>query len=82
LHATFVVHIAVATSLATIRFTSLSSMRAHARRGAVIWRVAWGLAPGVVAGSLLRPQIVDGMSSALVATVFAAFTGAAAAQIL
>jgi uncharacterized membrane protein YfcA len=77
-----VVHIAVATSLATIMFTSLSSMRAHARRGAVIWRVAWGLAPGIVAGSLLGPQIVAGMSSALVATLFAAFTGAAAMQIL
>jgi uncharacterized membrane protein YfcA len=77
-----VVHIAVATSLATIMFTSLSSMRAHARRGAVIWRVAWGLAPGIVAGSLLGPQIVAGMSSALVATLFAAFTGVAAVQIL
>ena len=77
-----VVHIAVATSLATIMFTSLSSMRAHARRGAVIWGVAWGLAPGIVAGSLLGPQIVAGMSSALVATLFAAFTGLAGVQML
>ena len=77
-----VVHIAVATSLATIMFTSLSSMRAHARRGAVLWHVVWGLAPGIVAGSLIGPQIVAGMSSAVVATLFAAFTGAAAVQIL
>jgi uncharacterized membrane protein YfcA len=77
-----VVHIAVATSLATIMFTSLSSMRAHARRGAVLWGVAWGLAPGIVAGSLIGPQIVATMSSALVATLFALFTGVSAVQML
>src|SRR5207237_278817 len=43
-----IVHIAVATSLATIMFTSISSMRAHARRGAVLWRVAWAPGPGTV----------------------------------
>jgi uncharacterized membrane protein YfcA len=77
-----VVHIAVATSLATIMFTSLSSMRAHARRGAVLWPVMWALAPGIVVGSLVGPQIVAGMSSALVATLFAAFTGVAGLQML
>ncbi|HZI82457.1 MAG TPA: sulfite exporter TauE/SafE family protein [Casimicrobiaceae bacterium] len=77
-----VVHMAVATSLATIMFTSLSSMRAHARRGAVLWHVMWGLAPGIVAGSLVGPQIVAVMSSALVAALFAAFTGFAGVQML
>ncbi len=77
-----VVHIAVATSLATIMFTSLSSMRAHARRGAVLWHVVWGLAPGIVVGSLVGPQIVAVMSSAVVAALFAAFTGIAAVQIM
>jgi len=77
-----VVHIAVATSLATIMFTSLSSMRAHARRGAVLWGVAWGLAPGIVVGSLIGPQIVATMSSALVAALFALFTGVSAVQML
>ncbi len=32
-----VVHIAIATSMATIIFTSLSSVRAHHKRGAVRW---------------------------------------------
>ena len=77
-----VVHIAVATSLATIMFTSLSSMRAHARRGGVLWHVVWALAPGIVVGSLLGPQIVAGMSSAVVAALFAAFTGIAGVQML
>ena len=37
-----ILHIAVATSLATIVFTSISSVRAHHRRGAVLWPVFSG----------------------------------------
>jgi uncharacterized protein len=77
-----IVHIAVATSLATIAFTSISSIRAHARRGAVLWGVAWGLAPGIVLGSLVGPQIVAGMSSAILAALFGLFTGVSAVQML
>ena len=77
-----VVHIAIATSLATILFTSISSMRAHARRGAVLWRVVWALSPGIVVGSFAGPQIVAHMSAALVAALFAGFTGIAGAQML
>ena len=77
-----VVHMAVATSLATIVFTSISSMRAHARRGAVLWHVVWGLTPGILMGSLVGPQIVAGMSSAMLAAVFGLFTGTSAVQML
>ena len=34
-------------------FTSLSSLRAHHRRGAVRWDLVRGIAPGIVAGGLL-----------------------------
>src|SRR5208282_3999764 len=64
-----VVHMAIATSLATIVFTSVSSTRAHARRGAVLWHVVLGLTPGILLGSLVGPQIVAGMSSALLAAL-------------
>jgi uncharacterized membrane protein YfcA len=77
-----VVHIAVATSLATIMFTSISSVRAHARRGAVLWRIAWGLAPGIMLGSFVGPQIVAGMSSSILAAVFGVFTGVSAVRML
>lgn len=77
-----VVHMAIATSLATIAFTSISSTRAHAQRGAVLWHVVWGLTPGILLGSLAGPQIVAGMSSALLAALFALFTGASALQML
>jgi len=42
-----VVQTALATALATIMFTSLSSMRAHHRKGAVQWHLVWLLAPGI-----------------------------------
>lgn len=77
-----VVHMAIATSLATVVFTSLSSTRAHARRGAVLWRVVREMTPGILLGSLIGPQIVAGMSSALLAGVFALFTGTSAVQML
>src|SRR5450756_1710696 len=53
----YVVKMAVATSLATILFTSLSSVRAHHKRGSVRWDVVKLLAPGIVVGSMLGAQI-------------------------
>ena len=48
------VKMAIATSMATIIFTSISSVRAHHRKGAVRWDLVKGLAPGIVAGSMWR----------------------------
>jgi uncharacterized protein len=47
------VKMAIATSMATIIFTSISSVRAHHKRGAVRWDIVKGLAPGIVLGGLL-----------------------------
>ena len=47
------VKMAIATSMATIMFTSLSSVWAHHQRGAVRWDIARRLAPGIVVGSLV-----------------------------
>lgn len=47
------VKMAIATSMATILFTSLSSVRAHHRRGAVRWEPVTRLAPGIVIGSMV-----------------------------
>ncbi len=46
-------HVAVGTSLSTIVFTSLSSIRAHNRKGAVDWDLLRSWAPGIVFGVLL-----------------------------
>lgn len=77
-----VVHMAIATSLATIMFTSVSSVRAHNKRGAVLWPVAAKLAPGIVVGSLLGAQIAGALPTRWLAFVFAAFVGFSATQML
>ena len=57
-----IMHIAVGTSLATIIVTSISSVTAHHKKGAVLWPVFRNLAPGLVLGSFLGAGIADLMS--------------------
>jgi uncharacterized protein len=47
------VKMAIATSMATIIFTAIASVRAHHQRGAVRWDIVKRLAPGIVLGSLI-----------------------------
>jgi uncharacterized membrane protein YfcA len=77
-----VVHMAIATSLATILFTSLSSVRAHHLHGAVLWPVVRLLAPGIVAGAWLGPWIGKQLNTAVLALLFAAFVAFSATQML
>jgi uncharacterized membrane protein YfcA len=77
-----VVHMAIATALATIMFTSLSSVRAHHKHGAVIWRIVKLLAPGIVAGSMLGPWIGKQMNTSTLAWFFGAFVTFSATQML
>lgn len=75
------VKVAIATSMATIVFTSISSVRAHHQRGAVRWRLVGGLAPGIVAGSLVGSLGVFALlKGSALAIVFAAFVGFSATQ--
>lgn len=57
-----IMHIAVGTSLATIIVTSISSVMAHHKKGAVLWPVFRNLAPGLVLGSFLGAGVADLMS--------------------
>ena len=77
-----VVHMAIATSTATIIFTSISSAREHHRHGAVLWPVVAGLAPGIIVGSLIGPQVIGGMSTSAVALFFGVFVAFSATQML
>ncbi|MEW6097667.1 MAG: sulfite exporter TauE/SafE family protein [Pseudomonadota bacterium] len=77
------VKMAIATSMATILFTSLSSVRAHHKRGAVRWDIVRGLAPGIVIGGLLAGAGVFAvLKGQWLALVFAAFVGFSATQML
>ena len=77
------IKMAIATSMATILFTALSSLRAHHRRGAVRWDLVRGITPGIVAGGLLAGAgffaVLKGPQLALLFAVFISFS---AAQIL
>lgn len=76
----YTVKMAVATSLATICFTSISSVRAHHRRGAVLWPVVKVLAPGILVGSLLGAQVAVALPGKLLGILFAIFVAFSATQ--
>jgi len=78
----YIVHIAVATATATILFTSVASMREHQRHRAILWPVVAAMAPGIILGSLAGPQIVGGMSTAVLSAFFGVFVAAAATNTL
>ncbi|MEY3477594.1 MAG: hypothetical protein RLY65_1994, partial [Pseudomonadota bacterium] len=73
---------AIATSLATILFTSLSSMRAHHRRGGVRWDVAKQLLPGILLGSALGAYWASQLQTRWLLAWFAAFLLFSATQML
>ena len=77
-----VVHMAIATSLATIMFTSLSSVRAHHLHGAVRWPVVLLLAPGIVIGSWTGPWLGKQLNTSALALVFGVFVAFSATQMI
>ena len=75
------IKMAIATSMATIIFTSISSVRAHHKKGAVRWDLVKGLAPGIVLGSLLGSLgIFAVIKGASLAVFFGCFVGFSATQ--
>jgi len=58
------IHIAIATSLASIIFTSLSSIYAHHQKSAVIWPIFWRLSPSIMFGALLGAALANWVPSA------------------
>ncbi len=78
--AEYILKMGVATSLATICFTSLSSVRAHHQRGAVLWPVVKLFAPGILLGSLIGAQIAVAMPTKALSILFAIFVIFSATQ--
>lgn len=75
-------HIALGTSLATIIFTSMSSMRAHHKRGAINYNAFWRLAPGIITGTYLGAWLASIMSTMFLKILFAVFLYYVAIQML
>jgi uncharacterized protein len=75
------VKMAIATSMATIVFTSISSVRAHHQRGAVRWDLVKGLAPGIVLGAALASVgVFTVLKGTYLAIFFGLFVGFSATQ--
>ena len=73
------VKMAIATSMATIIFTSVSSVRAHHQKGAVRWDIVKRLAPGIVLGAMVASlgvfALLKGAALYFVFAAFVAFSG-------
>jgi uncharacterized membrane protein YfcA len=63
-------HVAVATSMATIVPTSISSTRSHARRGSVDFAIVKRWGPAIVAGSLAGALAASRLDGKVLAAVF------------
>lgn len=76
-------HLALGTSLASIMFTSVSSFRAHSKRGAVLWQpVVFRITPGIITGTLIGSWVAAGLSSTFLKGFFVCFLYWVAAQML
>lgn len=73
--------VALATALGGIVFTSMSSARAHWKRGAIRWPLVAWLAPGLVIGGLLGAVLATVLPSRLLAIFVAVYCLLSAAQL-
>ena len=76
-----VMHVALATSLASIILTGLSSARSHHQRGSVLWTSVRWLVPGLVIGALLGSAVASQLPAQFLRLAVALFCLLAAAQL-
>ena len=69
-----IVHMAIATGMATILFTSLSAIRAHHKHGTIDWKLVTALSPGIIAGGLIGgSELFDAFPTSWLSLFFALF---------
>lgn len=69
-----IVHMAIATGMATILFTSLSAIRAHHQHGTIDWKLVIALSPGIIAGGLIGgSELFDAFPTSWLSLFFAIF---------
>lgn len=77
-----IVHMALGTSMASIVMTSVASLRAHHRHGAVRWDVVRFITPGILAGTFGATFIASHVASRPLAIFFACFMAYVSTQML
>jgi uncharacterized protein len=76
------VHLALGTAMASAVVTASASVRAHHVRGAVDWKIASRLAPGMIAGSILSSLASGWVPQRALALAFALIVYFGATQML
>ncbi|MDR3088238.1 MAG: sulfite exporter TauE/SafE family protein [Desulfobulbaceae bacterium] len=77
-----IMHMALATSMASIIFTSISSFMAHSRRGAVRWDIVKTITPGILVGTFLGSCVASAMPTLWLKAIFVVFLYTMAWQML
>jgi len=75
-------HVALATAMCTVLFTSLSSVRAHHSHQAVDWPIARVMIPGILIGAFAAALVAGFIPTRALAAMFIAFIGYAATSLL
>ena len=70
---TSIMHVALGTSLASIVFTSISSVNAHHRHGAVLWPVMRRMSVGIMLGAVAGAILVDQLNTLILQMIFGVF---------
>jgi uncharacterized membrane protein YfcA len=77
-----ILHLALGTSLASILFTSISSLRAHHQRGAVDWLVVRRISAGIMVGTFGGSWVAAQLSTRFLKVFFVLFLYFVAVQML
>lgn len=75
-------HLALGTSLASIMFTSISSMLSHHKHSAVEWPIVCRITPGILAGGIFGSWIAAQLSTQFLKGLFVVFLFTVAVQLL
>jgi hypothetical protein len=73
IHEPFMMHVAVATSLAVVLFTSLASLKTHRQLGEILWPVFYRLWPGIALGAFVGAACSVFISAAELKIIFTLF---------
>jgi uncharacterized membrane protein YfcA len=70
---TYVMHLAIGTSLASMCFNALSSTWMHNKKGVVLWKVVKRMFPGIVIGSICGSLVAHFLSGVVLEMIFGIF---------
>jgi uncharacterized protein len=69
-----IVHMAIATGMATILFTTTSAIWAHQKHGSIDWKLVASLSPGMVFGGLIGgSELFEALKTSWLSLCFAVF---------